>query len=183
MWGGRDRLTADARIVSATNRDLEAMADSGAFRPDLFYRLNEIPLSLPPLRDRKADLPELVCRLLESCNAENTGKVRDISDEALERILAYEWPGNIRQLQSVLNRAASLCRSGVIVPRHLEALQETPPSHRVDTVKTLNDVECDYISEVLEIAGWNRGRACELLGITRPTLRRKMRHYGLAKTA
>ena len=181
--GGRDLLRANARVVSATNQDLEVLSAAGRFRGDLYYRLSEVSLVLPPLRERRCDIPELSARLLEAANAERVRPVEGVSDEALEALLAYPWPGNVRELQNVLTRAAILCRGGVILPQHLEGVGKTAPDPTSRSVQTLDDVECAHIARVLEITGWNRGRACELLGITRPTLRRKMRCYGLANVA
>jgi DNA-binding NtrC family response regulator len=179
--GGRDRLNADARIISATNQDLEAMSENGRFRGDLYYRLSEISLTLPPLRDRQCDIPELTARLLEGAAAEGRKAVRGVSEEALERLLAFPWPGNVRQLQNVLTRATILCQGGVILPQHLEGIHRAAPDRVSRPCLSLNDMERAHIARVLEVTGGNRGRACELLGITRPTLRRKMRHYGLAE--
>ena len=107
--GGSQSITVDVRIIAATNRDLKAAVDSGAFRSDLFYRLNVFPIDVPPLRDRKEDIPMLVEYLTE-CYAGKIGKkIKNIDKETLKMLKAYDWPGNIRELQNVTERAVILC--------------------------------------------------------------------------
>ena len=178
--GGRDLLRASARVLSATNRDLEALVAAGEFREDLYYRLCEVSVRVPPLRERAGDIPDLAKWILDLHNRRSDRPVRGISDEALECLLAHSWPGNVRELQNVLTRAAIGARVSVILPGHLQGMRGTAQRPSVTPVRTLNEIERTHIFEVLEITGWNRGRACQLLGITRPTLRRKMRRYGLA---
>ena len=102
-----------------------------------------------------------------------------MSEDALERLVSYDWPGNVRELQHVVRRAAMLCRGKIILSAHLSGLRPKGAPEGGDRVPTLEELEREHISRVLDITGWNRGRTCSLLGITRPTLRRKMQHYGL----
>lgn len=177
--GGRELIRPDVRVVAATNRDLGEMVDAATFRQDLYYRLSVVVAHLPPLRDRRADIPHLVEKMLLRINRKWRREVWGVSEQALERLMAYHWPGNVRELQNVITRAGLLCRGRTIQAAHLQGLK--PRGTAVNRVPTLTEVEHGHIAEVLDVTGWNRGRACELLGITRPTLRRKMQEYGLVK--
>ncbi len=177
--GGQELIHPDVRVVAATNSDLDDLVASGRFRGDLFYRLCEIAIHLPPLRERRSDIPPLVRRTLVGINQRLHRKVWGVSEDALERLMSYHWPGNVRELQNVITRAAMLCRGETILPVHLCGLRSEAEPEGLEQVPTLAEMERDHIARVLHITGWNRGRACQLLGITRPTLRRKMRYYGL----
>ena len=181
--GGQNLVHTEARVVAATNRDLEQLVADGAFRRDLYYRLSEVTIHLPPLRGRRSDIPQLVGWMLLRINRRLERKVEGISEEALERLASYEWPGNVRELQNVVSRAALLSRGRTIQTPHIRGLRFRGAPAKAEQIQTLVEVERDHIARVLGITGWNRGRTCEILGITRPTLRRKMRHYRLAPGA
>ena len=177
--GGREPVRPDARVIAATNCDLEALMESGAFRRDLYYRLAEVPVHLPPLRERRSDIPHLVRKMLREANRRLERAIVGVSEDALERLISYDWRGNVRELQHVIYRAARMCRGEIVLSAHLSGLRPKGAAEDVDRVPTLEELEREHISRVLDMTGWNRGRTCGLLGITRPTLRRKMRRYGL----
>ncbi len=179
--GGQAPICPDVRVVTATNCDLEALVGSGRFRGDLFYRLCEVTIHLPPLRERRSDIPHLVRRMLTGINRKLHRKVSGVSEDALERLMTYRWPGNVRELQNVITRAAMQCRGETILPAHLCGFKSEAGPEGEGQIPTLVEMERDHITRVLHITGWNRGRACTLLGITRPTLRRKIRYFGLVE--
>ena len=179
--GGREVLRPRARIVAATNRDLEQMVRDGRFRGDLYFRLNVMSICLPPLRERREDIPLLVTHFIQGCAGRVGGKVDGVSRGAMQRLLAHSWPGNVRELENALSRAAINAGGGIVGSEHLPVLlePETPETDGEDRQTKLSEVEQVHIEKVLRRVRGNRGRACEILGITRPTLRRKMREYGL----
>jgi len=181
--GGTRELTVDVRLVAATNHDIGEAVRSGRFREDLYYRLNVIPLHLPPLRERaKEDRLALLKRLFTDLRAELPESPADISSEALERMLAYSWPGNIREMRNVLERALIVGRGAEqLGPEHLTAefgRRAGEPLGRVKTV-SLEEVERRHIERILRRHGGNRTRAAEELGISRATLINKIKTYAL----
>jgi DNA-binding NtrC family response regulator len=186
--GGIQTLHADARLIAATNRDLKAMIRGKQFRDDLYYRLNVVHIDLPPLRNRMQDLPALTEHLLKKINARQHTGVRHIAEGALRRLKDYAWPGNIRELENVLTRAALLARGNTLTPELLglpthgaaNALQpdweETTPPLRLIS---LEELEREHIDAILTHVRWHKGKACEILGISRPALDRKIEKYGL----
>ncbi|MBI3271373.1 MAG: sigma-54-dependent Fis family transcriptional regulator [Planctomycetes bacterium] len=173
--GSSEVITVDVRIIAATNKGLEAMVKSGEFREDLFYRLNVVPILLPPLRDRVEDIPELVQHFLEKYNAANGKNVASVAPEALALLVAYPWPGNVRQLEAVIERAVTLNRKTVILTEDLDPkLRE---SGRLRRLPTLEDKEKEYIQQVLQETRGNVKAAAEILGIDRKTLYRKCSRY------
>ncbi len=176
--GGQETIRPDVRVVAATNAELESLVAKGTFRADLYYRLSEVTVLLPPLRDRLADIPLLARRTLSEVRHRTGRSLGGISQEAMHRLMVHPWPGNVRELQNVLVRAALHCRGRTIQCNHLKGLisDESPDS---EEPLTLSDVERRHIEQVLNATGWNRGMACEILGVSRPTLRRKIRDYGL----
>ncbi len=176
--GGQETIRPDVRVVAATNADLEHLVAKGTFRADLYYRLSEVTLQLPPLRDRLPDIPLLARRTLSEIRHRTGRSVAGISQEAMHRLMVYQWPGNVRELQNVLVRAALHCRGRTVHTNHLKGLIRDG-SDETDESLTLADVERRHIEQVLNATGWNRGMACDVLGVSRPTLRRKIRDYGL----
>ena len=176
--GGQESIRPDVRVVAATNADLEQLVAKGKFRADLYYRLSEVTVQLPPLRDRLSDIPLLAGRMLNDLRRRTGRNLAGISQEAMHRLMVYPWPGNVRELQNVLVRAALHCRGRTVQCNHLKGLI-WDESGETDDSLTLADVERRHIEQVLNATGWNRGRACEILGVSRPTLRRKIRDYGL----
>jgi DNA-binding NtrC family response regulator len=173
----------DVRIISATNRDLEARLREGTFREDLFYRLNVIQVALPPLRDRGQDVILLASHFLAQSAGRAQKQVRGFTQAALTTLLAYPWPGNVRELENVIERAVALCESPEI------DVVDLPPQVRArrtgDVLQaalarglTLADLEREYINRVLSAEGGNKTRAALRLGLDRKTLYRKLEEYG-----
>jgi two-component system, NtrC family, response regulator AtoC len=179
--GGKERVRADLRIIGATNKPLEEQVERGVFREDLYYRLNVMHIVVPPLRERREDIPLLTDYLLNKLNRELQKKVIRIQTRALELLTTCEWPGNIRQLENTLRRAVVHNQGNLLTADGVaEAMQETVKSgaqSRSSGIKLLDEVEKEHILNALKFAGGNRGRVCELLGISRPTLQRKIRKY------
>lgn len=175
--GGTKEIRADARIIAATNRDLAQRAKEGRFREDLYHRLNGLVLEVPSLRDRREDIP-LLARHVAERTARRMGRpFEGFSDEALARLTAYPWPGNIRELQNVVERAVVLATKPLLGPDafHLAAAPAAGPSGDF----TLAKAEEAAIRRALERSGGKRGEAAKLLGISWPTLRRKIKLYSL----
>jgi DNA-binding NtrC family response regulator len=177
--GGQNLVRPDVRVVAATNSELEDRVEEGRFRRDLYYRLCEVTVRLPELRERRCDIPLLARTMILESNQGLDKAIRGVSDTALELLLAFHWPGNVRQLRHAIRRAAMLCRGDTILPEHLHELAKGRGGSGEDRIRTLVELERDHIAEVLEATDWNRGQACRLLGISRPTLRRKMRDFGM----
>lgn len=178
--GGEERLRSDARIIASTNRDLRSMVAEKRFRDDLYFRLKVVEIHVPPLRERKEDIPLLVEHLLNKANSEFQKKVTQIPRGVLDALMHYRWPGNIRELENLLRRAVVLCKGNVLLPEYLPDLfieHQAPQGSTV--IKPLEHLEREHVRRVLEMTGWNKGRTCELLGISRPTLREKIRKYKL----
>jgi len=179
--GGREKVRTDVRIIGATNKPLQERVAQGAFREDLYYRLNVIHIVVPPLRERPEDIPLLVDYLLGKLNRELQKKISRIQTRAVELLAACDWPGNIRQLENALRRAVVRNQGDLLTADGVEdAMQETVKSgaqSRSSAIKLLDEVEKEHILNALKFAGGNRGRVCELLGISRPTLQRKIRKY------
>jgi DNA-binding NtrC family response regulator len=195
--GGKNEVQLDVRILAATNSPLETAMREGRFREDLFYRLNVFPIPLPPLRDRKDDLPSLAAALLSDLNRKHGTKVTDVSKEVLERFRAYNWPGNVRELRNVVERAVILAGEGTILASHLSASfggSSSPASTpaavtssngeelRIPVGSTIEQAERALIELTLEHTRHNKTRAAEVLGISQKTLFNKLKEYG-AQTA
>jgi DNA-binding NtrC family response regulator len=180
--GATQTVTIDARVIAATHGDLAALVSQGAFREDLFYRLNVIQVSLPPLRDRREDIPALAEHFLEGA-AGKLGRRLRLAPATLERLLRYPWPGNVRELENAMARAAILARSEVVepddLPPHVSAGMQLGPSPGLPRQTTLAEAERVHILQTLERVGRNHSSAAEALGIGRTTLWRKLKEYGL----
>ena len=182
--GATKAVPVDVRIISATNRDLEEIS-RGAFRSDLYYRLNVIQLHLPPLRDRREDVPILAAHFLEKLATQRGAEqVPALADETLEVLTRYDWPGNVRELENALERAAVIATEDIIPPEALpERVREAPRPRLVSDDVTQNPtmevVERAYILWVLQAEGGNKTRAAEVLGIDPSTLYRKLNRYGI----
>jgi transcriptional regulator with GAF, ATPase, and Fis domain len=190
--GGVTSVTVDVRLVASTNRDLGEEVAKGSFRQDLFYRLNVIPIQLPPLRSRKEDIPLLAAHFVERFN-ERLNKNTSVSPEAVIRLCAWDWPGNIRELENVMERSVLLTESDVILPSDLHGLGDAPDQFagddnsaeyeelglkeyvRAHTAK----LERARIQKTLETEENNVTRAAKQLGISRKSLQTKMKEYGL----
>jgi two-component system NtrC family response regulator len=175
--GGREKIIVDARVVTATNRDLEMMIEEGTFRSDLYYRINIFPVTLPPLRERKEDIPELIEYFLSRLGEKN------ITSQAKMKLMEYDWPGNIRELLNILERAAIVAETMIDV-EHLPNLdshltRESTGIEIPDDGIDLDEVEKNLIIKALEKAEGNKTRAAELLGLTRRRLYSMMDRFGI----
>lgn len=182
--GATEAVPIDVRIIAATNRDLEEEIKRGAFRRDLFYRLNVIAMHLPPLRDRKEDVPLLAESFLERSAVQRSETVKRLSDEAAEVLLNYSWPGNVRELENALERAVILSTGasigvGALPERVSERRTESLVADRVAPNPTLEVIEKAYILWVLQSEQGNKTRAADTLGIDPSTLHRKLARYGV----
>jgi DNA-binding NtrC family response regulator len=179
--GSTRRIPIDARILAATNRDLDAAVQSGAFRRDLFFRLNVLALRVPALRERKQDIPALVGYFVDRANQRN-GMQHTISDEALRRLLEYEWPGNVRELENSIERACAMNTDNEIRPEHLPSPLLVQPSATHHPARNgfipLADLEKDAILAAVRHTHGDRLQAAKLLGIGKTTLYRKLKEYG-----
>ncbi len=180
--GGTESVSVDARLIAATNRDLEEEMRAGRFRSDLFYRLNVIAIHLPPLRARKDDIPILANAFLRRMATERNVESRRLDPEAQDAIMAYDWPGNVRELENALERAATLSDDATIkagaLPARVTERRATPlVTERLPVNPTLEVIERAYIQFVLEAEGGNKTRAAEVLGIDPSTLYRKLGRY------
>jgi DNA-binding NtrC family response regulator len=181
--GGTQKVHADFRIVAATNQDLAAKVGDGSFRADLYYRINTVSITLPPLRDRVVDVP-LLARHFLARSAEVSGRPRSLSAGAIDALCAYPWPGNVRELRNVIERAVLVSPNAEIRAADLALGQGMPvaPSRGPTDVRvSLEEIERRHIDAVLQHVNWHQGRAAEILGIAAKTLYRKMRDYGLRK--
>ncbi len=198
--GGKNEIQLDVRVVASTNTPLDAAMRAGKFREDLFYRLNVFPIPLPPLRDRKEDIPALVSALLTDINRKHATKVTEADAEVLARLRGHSWPGNVRELRNVIERAVILAGEGPIKPSHLPAAlggaafamgaaphaaaapatATAADGHelRVPMGTTIEQAERGLIELTLEYTKNNRTRAAEILGISQKTLFNKLREYG-----
>jgi len=182
--GATDAVPIDVRIIAATNRDLEEEIKRGAFRRDLFYRLNVIAIHLPPLRERRDDIPVLAEAFLQNTAAERGETVKRLSDDALEMLSEYAWPGNVRELENALERAVILSNGPAIgvtaLPERLAERRAEPlVAERPTPNPTLDMIEKAYILWVLQSEQGNKTRAAETLGIDPSTLHRKLARYGV----
>jgi len=181
--GASDTVRVDVRVVSATNKDLTEAIERGEFRRDLFYRLNTLPIHVPPLRERRGDIPLIAEHYLTLyCRSEGKPSKR-LAPEALEVLQEYRWPGNVRELKNVMERAAILVEGGEVRGEDLAAwLEATPESEEPAGLRgEIERREADAIRKALETANWNVTQAAAGLGIDRTNLHRKMRKYGLSR--
>ena len=186
--GGRERVAVDVRIMAATNRDLQRDVRAGRFRDDLFFRLAVVMVTLPPLRERGGDIPVLIDYFVRKFAAENGKPIEAISRSLYALLERHPWPGNIRQLRNVLERAVIMCQGRMLLPEHLppDLFAAAPPAERAEAsgpLLTLEEVEKRHIKIVLDATDWNMSRAAEILGIHRNTLRRRARELGLERVA
>jgi DNA-binding NtrC family response regulator len=177
--GGTESVPVDVRIIAATNRDLPKAVEEGRFRQDLFYRLNVIAITLPPLRDRREDIPLLVDTVLEQLGAELKRDVEGVSAEAMALLMAHSWPGNVRELRNVLERALVVSTGSILQAGHLGLTLRGAemPEHPA----SLSEVERQHIAAVLKETGGNVTQAARILDIDRVTLYSRIRKYGLKR--
>jgi transcriptional regulator with PAS, ATPase and Fis domain len=197
--GGTQDISVNTRIIAATNKKLRLEAEEGRFRLDLFYRLSVVPLEVPPLKERMEDIGPLTAHFIKRFNRELGKNVGACSPEAMQRLLTYDWPGNVRELRNVIERALLLETDDVILPEHLvlepvrrthpapaqtaapagEEARPAPAEQREPQAEalTLADAEKGCILKALKLAGNNKTRAAQILGISRQTLRTKLKAY------
>lgn len=176
--GGTKPIKVDVRIIAATNRNLQKAVEEGRFRDDLYYRLNVITIHIPPLRERKEDIPLLVEHFVEKFNIQMGKRVKGVSQEAMRLLMEYDWPGNVRELENVMERAMVITKGELITPEDLFL----PTSRKAEeNPMSLEAVEKAHILKVLNETGWNIQRSAQILGIDRTTLYHKIRRYGLKR--
>ncbi len=180
--GGTASISVDVRLISATNTDLAKAVQAGKFRADLYYRLSVMPLLLPPLRKRTETIPALATMFVRDLSRSVGKAIGGVTPEALNMLLAYAWPGNIRELRNVIERAVLLCNEAQVRPAHLpESLRGAAPRRALSSNDDLRleSVEAQHIERVLQAYDGNRTRAAAALGIHRVTLLQKLKKYGL----
>lgn len=191
--GGKDRVKVNARIVAATNKDLKTLVEEGKFRDDLYYRLNIVTVHIPPLRERREDIPLLLDYLLRKINRDLHKKIIGVSREMMDIFMEYHWPGNVRELENLLVRAAVVAKGQVLGHEdfpdllghdkgegaRLTGAVSGPEADKERGFETLDDIEEKHIRKIIARVGKNKGEICEVLGISRPTLERKLEKYGI----
>ena len=182
---GKDKIKADVRVLSATNRNIEVSLESGEFRSDLFYRLNVITIRIPPLRERLDDIPLLANHYFEYFREKNKKNIREIDREAINALKSYDWPGNVRELENMMERAVILCQYDTINVECLPKKMKTFAQEEYPEVREFNlpEIEKRTIIKALEKAFWNQSKAARLLGISRKQLRTKMKNLALLPAA
>jgi two-component system response regulator HydG len=182
--GGTHEVPFDARLVTATNVDLDSKVEDGSFREDLFYRIDVVRITLPPLRDRGNDVLLLAQHMIDQRRADSSDRPAALSDEAASLMLAYDWPGNVRELENCIERAMALARHRQIAPDDLPAKVRDHRDGRValsfddaQDLVSLEELEGRYIAKVLEMVGGNKSEAARVLGIDRRSLYRRLEKY------
>jgi len=183
--GGTRTIKVDVRLLAATNRDLRAALEEGTFREDLYYRLNVVPIDIPPLREHKEDIPDLVELFLMRFAKDSGRQIAGISPEAMNLLVSHHWPGNVRELQNVIERACALAQSSKLEvgdiqfdsPRHRAV---SPADRFLPEGMTLDQWEDEMIREALKRAGGNKSQAAKLLGLSRNALRYRLSKIGIA---
>ena len=178
--GGTQKVHTDLRVVAASNQDLAQRVADGTFRSDLYYRINTISITLPPLRERTVDVPLLANHFLSQFGGPSAPT---LAPDALEAMQRYAWPGNVRELRNVMERAVLLATNGVVHAADLPLGGSAPGGRAAEPMVPLDDVERAHIESVLVHVNWHQGKAAEILGISPKTLYRKIRDYGLHRPA
>ena len=182
--GGVEAIKADFRLISATHRDLVQQAAQGAFRQDFFYRINVITLRVPPLRERREDIQLLVTYFLKRFARETNREVDSISDDAMKMLLDYDWPGNIRELENVVERAVVTSKKRVLATDSFAYLNPGGASVGISsTPRSLEEAEIAHIRQILDEKDWNISHAAKVLQVDRTTLHKKIRRYGLERSS
>ncbi len=182
--GGSKTIKVDVRLITATNRDLNQLMKKGGFREDLFYRINVVPIVIPPLREKKEDIPMLVDHFMKKFNSENNKKVKGFSKEAFEIMMNYDWPGNVRELENLIERVVNLTSNEYIQPNELpfslinipniNGLRESVLNGKVSFIKAEEEFEKEIILDALKRSNYIQSHAADLLGISRRILKYKM---------
>lgn len=189
--GGSEPIPITARVIAATNRELLTEVAEGRFREDLVYRLRVVQIRMPPLRERREDIPLLAQGLLARISEQSDIPIPRLAEASLTQLCAYDWPGNVRELENLLTQAAVRVRNGLITPDLIgiddqctESVSQNPQSAPANAesdrvLRTLDAVEAEHIQKVLDHTGGHKGRTCEILGISRPALDRKISRFAL----
>jgi two-component system response regulator HydG len=183
--GSDENIFVDVRVMAATNRDLKAMAEQGTFRQDLFFRLNVVTVTIPPLRKRPEDIPELVLHFLTRFSEKNRREIKGVAPDAMDAMIRYAWPGNVRELMNAVERAVVLARTDYITRTDLPFGQNDEEPEQDDGLETeglenmpLSRIEKQAILSTLAAADGNKSETARRLGITRKTLLNKLKQYG-----
>jgi len=179
--GGKETLSVDVRIIAATNEDLRESVNKGSFRKDLYYRVNVIPVEIPPLRERRDDIPLLIRHFIEKFSSKTGKKISGISKEAEDMLVRYKWEGNVRELENVIERAITITDDEIIgtddlpddVKNKIQRIEQSASPYFAEL--TLFDVEKLHIENVLKAADGNKSKASRILGIDYSTLLRKLK--------
>jgi len=177
--GGTQPIEADFRVIAATNKSLEEAIRERTFREDLYYRLNVISFTMPPLRERKEDIPLLAENFLRRFSRETNKDVDQISRETMDEMMLYEWPGNVRELENAIERAVVIGKGRKIMPKDLPIFRQEYIQAAAD--QSLKGVEREHIVHILDRNGWNISRSAEILGIDRTTLYHKIKRYRIER--
>lgn len=179
--GGNDTLEVDVRLIAATNKDLQAEASSGRFREDLFYRLNVFRIHLPPLRERRSDIPALAAAFLARFAAEHGRSLEGFSSDAVERLLAHHWPGNVRELEHAIEHAVIMAQGSLVTSRHLPSSVVNPQQDPLQITipgSTLAEIERAAILKSMIAVNGSATEAASMLGISRSKIYYCLRDYG-----
>ena len=182
--GGEESIYVDVRVLAATNKDLLKEVKTGRFREDLYYRLNVIPINLPPLRERANDIPLLARFFIDKFGKEQNKPMEQISSEAMRKLLGYSWPGNVRELENAIEHAVVLAKNEQIVVSDFPSSVIKTGSEKPDTAnqkQTIIENEAQLVLDVLESCDWNKTTAASRLGISRSTLYEKLKKYQIHK--
>jgi DNA-binding NtrC family response regulator len=179
--GGNEMISSDFRVVCATNRDLEAAIADGSFREDLYYRLNVFSIFIPPLRERRVDIPPLVIHFMRKYAASMNKPLLEVDPEAMDNLIRNKWPGNVRELENVIERAMVLAKPPAVKPSDLPFQLSQSPDENGRSGDSLSSMEKIHIARILEKYGWNITRSAEALDIDRVTLYSKISKFGLKK--
>jgi Nif-specific regulatory protein len=181
--GGNVTRRTDVRVIAATNRDLELLVEGRKFRHDLYYRINVFPIHVPPLRERKTDIPLLADYFVEKYGKANSIAIQRISTQAIDMLMSYHWPGNVRELENCIERAVLLSTDGVIHGRHLPPTLQTPVAGSVNSdgtlEYTLSNVERDMLMDTLKLYRGNKAKAARALGITERIMGLRVKKFGI----
>jgi two-component system NtrC family response regulator len=185
--GGNETIQVDVRVIAATNQNLEEMMRQGSFREDLFYRLNVISIPIPPLRERKDDIPPLISHFIHKYAGENDKEIEEVSKEAMDVLIRYDYPGNVRELGNAIERAVVMARGTLVASEDLPIHLRSPQSERESSyesrgrslTETLEDLERHLITDALAKTDGNQSKAAEELGISERNLRYRIKKYGI----
>ena len=174
--GATQSVEHNVRIIAATNKDLDVLVREGSFREDLYYRINVFKIILPPLRERMEDIPLLIDHFIERFNVLQKKSIQGVSEEAMSALMSYSYPGNIRELANIIERAFILCKTGLIEKKHLpESLFAMSANNKDSKVSSLRDVEAAYLLNALKQNNWDRQKTARQIGIHKSTLYRKIK--------